>query len=195
LLHYDETELLQKLSSLEGSGCGVFAASCAERLVHLVLGHPHRDASRDPEALRLALDVLWDALATRESRFGLAELVEGLDDLVIEDDAVDNQAPPYLQNAVAACIYALQTQLEGDCRSAIWAAREVTDALDFFIISRDDIDINAAGSAARVMSDPLLQAELHRQGFCLSRLITDGDSPSVVRECRALASASILLSP
>lgn len=79
-----------------------------------------------------------------------------------EDDSwVDECA--FAQHAAAAVAYAIRCRLTGDVQEAGWAARQVYEALDLWVTTRDDIDLNAAGAEERIAADPLVQAELTRQ--------------------------------
>jgi hypothetical protein len=69
----------------------------------------------------------------------------------------------YAEHATIAVAYALTSRQTGETQEAIWAARQVYDALDHFIIVRDKIDVNSSSAEGTIMSHPLMQNELQRQ--------------------------------
>ncbi len=50
-----------------------------------------------------------------------------------------------------------------DAQEAGWAARQVYEALDLWVTTRDNIDVDAVGADDRIVAHPLIQAELSRQ--------------------------------
>jgi hypothetical protein len=75
------------------------------------------------------------------------------------------------EDAVSAVLYSLRSRQSGLPEEAGWAAAVACDALDDFVINRDDIDTNVPGSEARLVADPLMQAELTRQQRDLEQLL------------------------
>jgi hypothetical protein len=65
--------------------------------------------------------------------------------------------------AAMSALYARECARAGSPREAEWAARQVYDALDFWIAEHDDLDFNDPSAEAAVRADPLVQRELHRQ--------------------------------
>jgi hypothetical protein len=88
-----------------------------------------------------------------------------------EDDSwVDECA--FAQHAAAAVAYALRCRLSEGAQDAGWAARQVYEALDLWVTTRDNVDLNAPGAEEKVLADPLIQAELRRQARDLQELGT-----------------------
>jgi hypothetical protein len=98
------------------------------------------------------------------------------------------------EDAGAALAYALRCRKTGESQEAAWAARCCYEALDHFVINRDDIDTNEAGAEAVVVADPLVQAELIRQQRDLEVLRLHGEEKDMAARLRlrAIAEASLV---
>lgn len=99
------------------------------------------------------------------------------------------------EDAGTALAYALRCRKTGESQEAAWAARCCYEALDHFVINRDDIDVNEAGAEAAVVADPLVQAELARQQRDLDALRLHGEEKNIAARLRlrAIAEASLVL--
>jgi uncharacterized protein YjaG (DUF416 family) len=161
-LRYDEPGLVTALSSVLPTAQSIFAAACAERLLPVYRWFHERTGRGDPSALEDALAELWTDLEGQrsvqlESKQRMAEeLVPHEDDSWIDDCA-------YAQHAAAAVAYAIRSRLTESPMEAGWAARQVYEALDLWVTTRDDVDLNVPGAEEQVAADPLIQAELARQ--------------------------------
>jgi uncharacterized protein YjaG (DUF416 family) len=98
------------------------------------------------------------------------------------------------EDAVMALAYALRCRKTGESQEAAWAARCCYEALDHFVINRDDIDVNEAGAEAVVVAEPLVQAELIRQQRDLDVLRLHGEEKDIAARLRlrAVAEASLV---
>lgn len=67
--------------------------------------------------------------------------------------------------------YALRARLSGDAQEVAWSARVAYEALDHFVINRENVDTNIPGEEQRVLSHPLVQAEFARQRRDLDELL------------------------
>jgi hypothetical protein len=96
--------------------------------------------------------------------------------LTPQEDGVQpwTQEATNAQNAGMAVAYALRTRLTGEAQEAAWAARVAYEALDNFVINKEDIDTSKPGSELRVLSHPLMQAEFERQERDLRELLASG---------------------
>jgi hypothetical protein len=65
----------------------------------------------------------------------------------------------------------------------------VYEALDYFVIERDDIDTNLPGAEDRVLEDPLIQKELDRQQRDIDELLLAGSDQGVYARLRRRAEA------
>jgi uncharacterized protein YjaG (DUF416 family) len=179
-LRYDEARLVQDLSRLSPEARAAFAATCAERMLPIYRWFHERTGRGDPAALEGALAHLWADLGGGESS-GL-EIERGVAEGLVpdEDDSwVDECA--FAQHAAASVAYAIRSRLEGDGQEAGWAARQVYEAIDLWVTTRDNVDVNAVGVEDRIVEDPLIQAELARQKRDIEALVASLD-PVAMRE-------------
>ncbi len=80
------------------------------------------------------------------------------------------QTTPYGDDALSALAYTLTCLKSGDSQDAAWTARRLYDALDCYLVNRDDLSPSHPDEAERVAGDPLVQAELERQVRDLAEL-------------------------
>jgi hypothetical protein len=95
-------------------------------------------------------------------------------------------------SAAAALAYAITCRQGGGAQDAARAGGRTYEALDNWVINRDDIDPNKPGAEERVLSDPLIQAEFARQRRDLDELLgvrDEGEAAGVVARIRARAKA------
>ena len=83
------------------------------------------------------------------------------------------------QNAGMSVAYALRTRGTGEAQEAAWAARVAYEALDNFVINRENIDTNMPGAEQRILSHHLVQAELARQRRDLDELMAAADTEAL----------------
>lgn len=177
-LRYDEPALVERLTRLAPRARAVFAAACAERMLPAYRWVQRRTGRGDPDRLSEALSALW-----RDLEEGGVDLKAHLDEahaLVPEEDEDWIDECTYAEHAAAAVAYAIRAQLTEDPQEAAWAARQVYEALDFRVTTRDDIDLNAPGAEQRIVGDPLIQQELTRQQRDLEALSRRADEPTAV---------------
>jgi hypothetical protein len=94
-------------------------------------------------------------------------------------------------------LYAYRCRQNEEAQEAAWAARHAYEAIDNWVINREDIDISERGAEQRVLSHPLVQAELARQRRDLEELLGVRDEGAVADALvrlrdRAKAEASIV---
>jgi len=89
----------------------------------------------------------------------------------------------YAEDAVAAAAYALRCRENGSSQEAAWASRRAYEALDSYVIERNDPDLQTDQGETQVLTDPLVQAELARQHRDLDELllVLPGDQMKAVR--------------
>jgi Protein of unknown function (DUF416) len=151
-------------------------------------------------AIEAVLDDLWANPSRPDNPQEIEELIEELMALIPQEDVTHGQWRQVVtnaQNAGMSAIYALRTKLSGKPQEAVWAARVAYEALDNLVINTEGIDTNNPGEEARVLSHPLVQAELDRQWRDLEDLASSargtGEVIERVRE-RAKADASVFWS-
>jgi uncharacterized protein YjaG (DUF416 family) len=162
---FNETELAQKVGELSTSFRTAFAAACAERLLPAYVAFWRRTHRGDPATLSGILGRLWlDLEGSRTSADQEQADIDLCMNLIPHEDSgpwVAEQA--YAEDAAAALAYALRARKSGLTQEAVWAAGRVYEAIDHFVVAQQGMDINNVGTEEKLLSDPLVQAELSRQ--------------------------------
>ena len=161
-LRYDEENLVRLLSVLGPDGKATFIAACAERLLPVYRWFNRHSGSGNAARLEEALAALWMALGGKPVD-GLDAHQRAAEELVPREDEDWVDGAAYAGNAAAAVAYALSALLNDSAQEAAWAARQVYEALDYRITTRDDIDFNTIGVQEQVEADQIVQRELARQ--------------------------------
>lgn len=166
MLRYDEPALAAELDQLSPAARTAFAAACAERLLPAYRQYLEGGGSGDVGTVEGAIRTAWEAVSGPIGN--VIEHEEAVDALQPDDD--DPLEAGLAENALAAVVYALRVARSGTAQDAAWAARQVYEALDLWISTRDDVDFNVAGAEERVLGDPLIQEELARQRRLVDQL-------------------------
>jgi hypothetical protein len=82
----------------------------------------------------------------------------------------------YAQDSGMSVAYALRARISGEAQEAAWSARHAWESLYQFVIDREGLDINQPRDMTRLLSHPLLQAELARQRRDLDELLSVSDT-------------------
>lgn len=167
--------LIERLSGLPATSRAAFAAACAERLHPAYVWYERRSGRGDAAFLRRAMDALW-VDSSSDPVVVLAALLSEAESLVPDEDEALVAESVLGQHAAAAVVYALRCRLGGRAVDAEWAARQVYEALDWWVTTRDDVDLNEPGSEHRIRADRLIQDELARQQADLDELHALGDA-------------------
>jgi hypothetical protein len=173
LLRFNKTELLATLKRLSEHDRTVFAATIAERMLGAYTKYSSRTGRGNPSQLRDILALLWaDLDGTPMSLSEVDTMIQTATRLIPGED----HRPWVLEqgvaeDAVSAVLYSLRSHQSGAEEEAGWAATVACNALDDFVINRDDIDLNVPRLEERIVSDPLMQAELARQQRDLCELL------------------------
>jgi uncharacterized protein YjaG (DUF416 family) len=172
ILRFDETQLVRNLEQLSPLIRVVFAAMCAERLRPAYLAFSTLTGRGEPAEFEAILDRLWDdvdgKLMTNDEIDIKIERCMGIIPQEDEGIWVDEQA--HAEDAATALTYVLRCRQSGQSQEAAWAARCVYETLDHYVISQDNVDVSVSGAEIRVLSHPLIQAELARQHLDLEEM-------------------------
>ena len=173
ILRFDEALLKRELSRMPVSLRVVFAAAIAERLLPIYAAFSRKTGRGDPQSLMEILERLWRDIDG--IKMSSEELQQNIDlSMELAPDEDDEPWVPdqhWAEDAAAAVAYALCTRQNGKSQEAAWAARRAWEALDDFVTTQEDIDTDIPGEYERVLSNPLVQAELMRQQRDLSELV------------------------
>jgi hypothetical protein len=184
ILEFSRAQLTKKLDQLPRSLRVTFAATCAERLLPAYLNFSDMTERAEPETLTRILTRLWDDIAgnlMEESE--LQKNISTCMSLIPPDD--DMTLPiesDYAENAVLAVIYALTCRQGGNSQEAMSSAEQVYNALDHFLINRENIVLRRRESVRRILAHPLIQAELARQRRDIEELLGAAEADADVRQ-------------
>jgi uncharacterized protein YjaG (DUF416 family) len=177
LLQFSRIDLVKKLDRLPMPRRLIFAATCAERLLPAYFTAWDLTGKGDPEMLARSLARPWDDIAGEPMTENEVQVnIDICMDLVPQD----YHEPWFVEQASAedasvALVYALTCRQSGDSQDAMWSAERAYNALDHFVVNRDNVDLNALGAEGRIVADPLIQAELARQRRDVDELLRVGD--------------------
>jgi uncharacterized protein YjaG (DUF416 family) len=200
IIRYSREQLIEKLDQLPRSLRVTFAAACAERLLPAYFTSWGLTGKGDPEMLARILARLWEDLAGNPMTESEVQLnISTCMHLI----PVDYHEPWFVEqasaeDASAAVAQALMCHQSGDSQDAMWSAERVYNALDQFVVDRENIVLWRRGAMERVLAHPLIQAELARQRRDIEELLGAADADEDVRQIavrfreRAKAEAAIV---
>lgn len=191
-LGYDETAIEKRLATLSVESRGRFACSCAERLIPLGEWAFTRTGRAGFDLIRSALDAAWEGERLGDARLHVLRRHRTEVEALIPDEDDDEWQPelPYVTNAVTAVAYALSTWESTGTEDALWAARQLHEAIDYSIQvdAPEDEYVDVAGghpamrlalaaiwvalSAANEQAVPELRRAAHADGVSLLTLVT-----------------------
>ena len=175
IARFDEAELVAKLKHLPIAFRVIFATACAERLMPAYRLFHTQSGDGDPVAMSRALEDLWSNPVLPEVHEEVYEQqLEKIMGLIPQDDEIGaslTEKATHAQESGMSLAYALSARLTGEPQEAAWAARVAYEALDNFVINREDIDTNRPGGELKVISHPIVQTELGRQRRDLDELL------------------------
>lgn len=156
-----EKALRSQLSSLDRSACVAFAASCAERLFGAVTAWQDQG---NAQRVRKALNVAWQFASGRASQHDLASLIKELEQSLTSEDAEGfSESDARVQDSIAGAIHTLRQIDASDVEHAVWAARQVLDALDRQAQARLGPGLYDSTREQLLTRDPSLVDEQSRQ--------------------------------
>jgi uncharacterized protein YjaG (DUF416 family) len=183
LADYDSA-LKVELKDLPQRTQAAFAAACAERLYPAYAAFVQASGRDDQGLIRRTLDLAWDGAKTgvvaAEDPATLFEQCVAL----IPGDQSEEAVPPHADDAIASVAYALQAAAGLDAKAAGWAAEQLTNCLDTFLLS-NEIDISTPDAEQQVWDHPLVVAEVRRRKDDLRRLSDPPDWGMAVDAVRA----------
>jgi len=201
IIQFNEPLLVEELERLPAPLRLVFATASAERLVPAYRRFSQRTGRGDAVTLTALLERLWsDVLGDKMNARQIQENIDTAMRLIPQEDGLlwaPEQASA--EDAAAAVAYALRCRQNHQAQEAAWAARRAYEALDHYIIGQQGIDLNVPGAEERVLSHPLVQAELLRQRRDVEELMgTNPQDPAAVVQRllqRAKAEAEFVFGP
>jgi uncharacterized protein YjaG (DUF416 family) len=165
ILTFDERSLTNGLDHIPPPLRVIFAATIAERLLPAYENFSRETGRGHPGMLADIVERLWrDIKGTPMDAPELQESINLSMSLIPrEDDIPWIPEQAWAEDAAAATTYALRCRQNGDPKEAAWAARRAYEALDHFVQASASSDTITVADEERVLSNPLIQAELMRQ--------------------------------
>ena len=173
MLRFDASDLVERLDSLPPPLRAIFAAACAERLLPAYLSF--RGKGDDASTMSRALARIWLEPSPGEQGEAAEIEIEQIMAITPQDDGFDgvwDQSVTNAQNAGMSVVYALRAKLSGMAQEAAWAAQVAYEALDNYVSNKEYVNTSKPSAESPVISHPLVQAELARQGADLHDLET-----------------------
>ena len=193
ILHYNEQQLAADLARIPAPYPAAFAAACAERLLPAYSAFSRRVGRDDFVKLATVLVRLWSDLEGEEMVDEEAKkyLDVCMNLIPREDDGTWVWEQAAAEDAASALAYALRCRRTGNAQEAAWAGRRAYEALDHFVVDQEGVNTNAPGGENRVLSHPLVQAELSRQRQDLEELLgaAETELPTIATRIRHRAEA------
>ncbi len=194
ILRHDEEDLWKQLERMPNRLRVAFATACAQRQVPNYVRFTEVAGQGHPDVLIDVLNCLWDDLLGRlATEPKLRQQLDACMSLLPEESAACDGLEYYAEDAVSAATYAIEARLFSDIQPVIWAARRAYNALDEFAGSESPGGAIDQEEEERILSHPLVQAELRRQRADLMQLqkikIGSINEREVVEEVRRRAQA------
>jgi uncharacterized protein YjaG (DUF416 family) len=159
VIAFDRQKVLDRLERLSPPSRTLFALSCAERLFPLYKAFSAKRAHAAPNLLRSTLDRLWDAARLKETP-NVKPFLDEYESLIPGEDAEWMPLNPLAENAVAALVYACQSE---EAQNAAWAAVQGYEAVEYIAHTLGEIDFNSPGAEIAILGTEYVQAEIQRQ--------------------------------
>lgn len=172
LLKFDQKLLLADIERLPVPFRVLFAAVSAERQFPQYTGYS-LTRKEDAEALRAILNRLWhDLEAEPMGKQKLQQCITLTESLILDE----NELPfvgerEWAGNAVVALYHALRCRRSGEAKEAMWSALRATDGILHFTRGQKKYPRMVPGEFDKMMSHPLIQAEMRRQRRDLDELL------------------------
>lgn len=195
---FDEDNLRDRLQQLGPRASLLFAACCAQRLIHIHRIFVIDSREGDPTLLERAMDVVWAQLTCIRASVSTQQLVEQLVTQIPDDDRSRwSQILAFEDDALAAVVFCLRCSQSGDTGEALWAARRLYDTVDLFVANRISNEVGSPPTEIEIIRDPLMQRELSRQHRDLSEIELAGQdiSADFSRAFRVRASREQAIEP
>lgn len=172
MLTFQEELLRRGLEGLPSGSRVAFAAGCAQRIAD-VYRHFLTQGGKGGRATVCddALNYVWTHVRNPPDKEIVDRAVADVMAFIPDQDAPGwTPLTAYAEDALSALAYCLTCLRSGDAQDAAWAGRRVYEAIDYFVTTRDDVMPDDPAAEARVLADPLVQAELERQARDLQDL-------------------------
>lgn len=160
LAKFNEGNLLKRLRDLPDDRISAFGVLSAERLTNSV--RVFFKSVPVISTLTKANDAVWDwVLYSRKS--DISEFESSLLSQMPDEDEAPSFEDSILDDACAAAIYALRSTHGDHAQNSVWATRRAYETADRYAAKLIDSLVFDAETERKIISDPVVQQELHRQ--------------------------------
>lgn len=159
-----------------------FVANCCERMIPNYRHFSAQTSFGDVNVLRNALNLVWLQVLGSEENLDLASLPE-----LCEAQAPDPSeftsiyASSALDAATAVSLAASAAATQTDVSVVMSVTELARDTVDLYVQMAEDLDPNAPGFEAKILSSGLMQVELKRQRCALQLLKATGAGDRAAR--------------
>ncbi len=164
LLTYDEDATVNRLWQLSSISRVIYAGSCTERLLATYEAYVGECRNSLAMSIRGILERIWQDIANREMAVDLGGYLDTCLSSVPRDDGEEQDLERRLAvhvRAAAAC--SLLAKRTGDPREAMQVGRRACQAAGDYVVATRSTHPGRHRAETRVLSHPLVQAELARQ--------------------------------
>jgi hypothetical protein len=178
MLEFQEHVLKQELDRVPPRSRAAFAACCAQRTSAICRRFLVQSGSNDRTSVfDSAIDYAWNHILDTPHAATTDQMLASVMALIPDQDAPGwTPLTAYAEDGLSSLAYCLRCLKSGESQEAVWAAGRPYEALDYFVTVRDNISPDGQASEARILGDPVIQAELARQARDIAELSAIGDS-------------------
>lgn len=172
MLTFDRDSLKRRLDCVTSRSRTAFALACAERLMPLYDAFSERNANQRWSYLRLTANKLWEQLL-KNTVVPNHEFLNEYPSLAPNDDWPTSDFSvlnPLAENAVLALGSAAECHESEDSGSAVLAAEQAYEAVDYLAQHAEALDYRDIGGEDAIMKAEVVQGELQRQMDALDML-------------------------
>jgi uncharacterized protein YjaG (DUF416 family) len=177
---FDPDSIRQKAAHLSGWQRVAFMAACCERMLPNYETFHMQTGFGNPGVLRRELDAVWAWIESDAPLKDAAELISQVDlqtPNTEEFKSAYTSAALDAANSIAITLEAMNGVSEDGVAEVASLAR---DSVDLFVQQHDDLDPSDLNFEHRIMSSPLMQAELAAQTQSLKELAENPNARSLV---------------
>lgn len=168
---FDLDALEKRVAKLPPRHRAAFAALCTERMLPNYAMFSRLCRWGDAQALRNALDKVYDALASGSvDASAMKKLKAACEKQVPDIDEFADESVSWAADAAHALVATFECLLTGDARQACACANAAKDTVDNFIQEQTELSYSDPVLMGKLEDEPLLLREMSRQQYSLDAL-------------------------
>lgn len=184
---FDSGELAKLLSDLGRKEHLAFGAACCERLIPNYKVFQQNVGWGEVEHLRAAVNAVWDSLPalTIESQ-GMRLLLQNIEKSTPDSEEFDSLFVASAQDACFSVCSLIDYLLGEPSEKIVLIAQYCIDSIDLYVQETEEFDPRDPDLERKILTHPLMQAELERQDAELSLVSHGVSTQGAVTEFRSL---------